>query len=634
MQSSNGLLTDSDQVSCGEENHIDSAHPTPDTRRHGTWRNGTLQQSWRTCNLPLSGMPCWSSTELGEALEAHQHVLLQRLEQWILVQEGRQKTILSNVLSSRGSFDTERTDLSEVWSRLYEAEASQVLMSEVCEQKALTCQSDFVNVVAVATNAEGSPRNDKKRKDTSGQSFQRYTSLQEVREKDLVNVGTVPLVTKSMSIRKQVQSVSAKIKKMTRSSWFEIFFACMIGSNAVLLGVEVIVSASANVNSMTFSLIQVIFTAIFLMELLLRLVGGNGCRQFFLHSETQAWNIFDTIVVLCSLVETMIHFVLLKGEDPHSDSLSRWVRMARVARLARVLRIMRIVRFVGPLRVLVVSIASTLRTLCWAMLLLLIIIYVFAVLIAQATADHFKQGSSDSFIQDKNTELDRYWGSLPVAMYTLFMSISGGVNWITVIEPLDKLGLLWGVLFIFFIVFSSFAVLNVMTGVFCESAIRSAQNNYEVKVQAVMSDRQRYISKLKSLFEQIDMNGSGELELEALHHLWCEESMRAFFTSLELEPNDCWMFFTILASHCESGVKIEEFVDGCMKLKGTAKAFDVAVISLELKHLSSQLIDFMNTVEDKLNKLSYLFRDEPKSQPHRRRTQRSKTVTVVKCEPM
>merc|ERR1712224_1013295 len=70
-----------------------------------------------------------------------------------------------------------------------------------------------------------------------------------------------------------------------------------------------------------------------------------------------------------------------------------------------------------------------------------------------------------------------YWASLPASMFTLFKAISNGVGWHDVLVPLSRVG--WGLeaLFSSYIVFAYFAVLNVVTGTFCSSAIEAAQRD-------------------------------------------------------------------------------------------------------------------------------------------------------------
>mmetsp|Transcript_55725 Transcript_55725/g.102219 ORF Transcript_55725/g.102219 Transcript_55725/m.102219 type:complete len:221 (-) Transcript_55725:18-680(-) len=187
-------------------------------------------------------------------------------------------------------------------------------------------------------------------------------------------------------------------------------------------------------------------------------------------------------------------------------------------------------------------------------------------------------------------------------MYTLFMSIAGGVSWETAVFVIADVHWVWGAFFTCFIAFSSFALVNVMTAVFCQSAIESAQRNVDVKWQAMCADKRKHIETLKRLFKSLEGNAKGTLSVKKLQRCWGDEAMQAFLNSMDLEPDDCWTFFAILDKQAKE-VSASEFVEGCLRLKGYAKAFDMAVLTYELRHLSKQNITFMNRMQECMNSI-------------------------------
>ena len=80
------------------------------------------------------------------------------------------------------------------------------------------------------------------------------------------------------------------------------------------------------------------------------------------------------------------------------------------------------------------------------------------------------------------------------------MSVTGGVSWEEVLGPLKAINAFWVVLFLFYICFTHFAVLNVLTAVFCQSAIDGAQNDHASKVHAVLANKQVHLAKIHELF--------------------------------------------------------------------------------------------------------------------------------------
>lgn len=83
----------------------------------------------------------------------------------------------------------------------------------------------------------------------------------------------------------------------------------------------------------------------------------------------------QAVIVVSSWVDIIIEMMESSGETGVSSSI-RILRLLRVSRLLRIVKTLWIVRFVGALRTLVASLVDTFKPLFWAMLLLLIIIYI------------------------------------------------------------------------------------------------------------------------------------------------------------------------------------------------------------------------------------------------------------------
>lgn len=100
------------------------------------------------------------------------------------------------------------------------------------------------------------------------------------------------------------------------------------------------------------------------------------------------------------------------------------------------------------LRTLVTSIAHTLKALFWALTLLSLIVYVFAILFSQAV--HSASLEVETALA-ASVASEKYFRSLPDTMLTLFMSIAGGVSWEHVIYPLKDIHVVWALFFLFYV---------------------------------------------------------------------------------------------------------------------------------------------------------------------------------------
>lgn len=387
---------------------------------------------------------------------------------------------------------------------------------------------------------------------------------------------------------------------------FEPFFAGTIITNSIVIGLQVeLVARQPEMESSTeFFVIQNVYATAFFVELVMRVLASG--RLFFYHNDLSNlfWNYLDLFVVLSSLVELVLDIMRLSAdEDPVDDgpdgsqgvSNVRIIRLIRITRLVRVIRVLKIVRFVRALRTLVYSILCTLRSLFWAMLLLVMIFYLFGILFTQAASDHLKVHGQESFSGGRAMAF--YWASLPKSMYTLFKVVTGGVTWEVAAAPLSDIDGIWLVIFIIFVTFALFAVLNVITGVFCQSAIEGAQNDYELVVQSHLANRRMYCGKIRQLFADIDLDGSGTINVNEFEMHLKNEKVKAYFASLELDIEDAWALFKLLDTDDSNVIDLEEFLMGCMRLKGSAKAIEVAKLTYDQKQMRKRLHSFTSYVE-------------------------------------
>lgn len=140
----------------------------------------------------------------------------------------------------------------------------------------------------------------------------------------------------------------------------------------------------------------------------------------------------------------------------------------------------------------------------WAVLLLVLIMYVFSITFTVAVTGYLSEHPGPWAADSAGSILHQRFGGLHNSMHTLFRAISGGLTWTDTADALVAVNWIWSYLFTFYITFCCFAVLNVMTGVFCHSAIQGSEKDQEMVIQSVLQDKQKYMSSLKDLFDQID----------------------------------------------------------------------------------------------------------------------------------
>eukprot|EP00931_Biecheleriopsis_adriatica_P018615 TRINITY_DN12988_c0_g2_i4.p1 TRINITY_DN12988_c0_g2~~TRINITY_DN12988_c0_g2_i4.p1 ORF type:complete len:525 (+),score=92.96 TRINITY_DN12988_c0_g2_i4:98-1576(+) len=383
---------------------------------------------------------------------------------------------------------------------------------------------------------------------------------------------------------------------------FEAFFAIIIIANIVIIGLEVDTLARLPVDRDTplgFGLVNTCFTLAFLFELAVRLIGA-GCWDYFLGPNCY-WNSVDLLLVLTSLVELAM-YLLETFSDTLKTTQMRAFRILRIARTLRGIRVLRLLRIISSLRMLIFSIMSTMRSLGWTIILLSLILYSFSIIFTQSVVDHCKQDQVDSGHIDMPPEcedesLALYWSSIPRSMYTLFMAITNGLSWHQAVTPLFSVSWFCVLVFITYIVFTFFAVMNVVTGVFCQSAIEGANADKDVSVMLQLANKQNYVNAIKTIFQVLDHDDSLEITMDEFQESLNDPRMQAYMESLEIHALDAWTLFKIIDTDNSGAINVEEFVNGCLQLRGSAKAVQLAKMSQENKISRKYLQAIGNVLE-------------------------------------
>merc|ERR1719216_248803 len=97
------------------------------------------------------------------------------------------------------------------------------------------------------------------------------------------------------------------------------------------------------------------------------------------------------------------------GEEIVRDMGSASLRVIRGLKMCRVLRMIRVLRFFRDLRLMICSILQSLGALSWALLLLLIIMYLFTIFFMQGAMMYMYEDPNDTLVR---VGVSTWYGSL------------------------------------------------------------------------------------------------------------------------------------------------------------------------------------------------------------------------------
>ncbi|CAK0804350.1 unnamed protein product [Prorocentrum cordatum] len=216
-------------------------------------------------------------------------------------------------------------------------------------------------------------------------------------------------------------------------------------------------------------------------------------------------------------------------------------------------------------------------------MLLVMIVFAFAVILTQAVSEHTEGGTRI----DDGDLLVKYYGDLFRSMLSLWMAVSGGISWHELTAPLNEIGSsAWMMLFLIYVTFVYFFVLNVVTGVFCQNAIEGAQTDLDLTLEAQFKEKQVYADRLKLLFEE--MNADYETDYEGLTAADIYEQMekpkvQSWFKAMDIDAKQTWKLFKALDPGNSGRISLQDFVEGCLQMKGSATRVDVESLKWEIR---------------------------------------------------
>lgn len=392
-------------------------------------------------------------------------------------------------------------------------------------------------------------------------------------------MSTTDQIQEPTALRVFFTDVQQKARLVADNLYFNVFFAFVIMSNSVFLGMQLEWSA-LRVDRFVepgFIVAHLMYAVLFTGEMFIRITAA-GPKTYFV-GNGWAWNWLDVFVVVPAWVELALDLSERNdGAEGGAASNFRIIRVFKVTRLLQVVRSLRIVRFVAALRALVLSVVDTTRQLVWALILLLLVIYSFGILFTDAALEYLFAGASEG---EDTTDLMKYFGTVFSSCSTLFRSILGGTDWDSAVDALVPVGMAWVLLFHIYIAFCGFAVLNVMTGVFVNSAIKTREKDHET----LMQNGVRLKDLVAKLWSKIDATGLGQITISEFETMFEDEAMQAFFEAIEIKAVDAWTLFDSLDVDGDHTISMDEFSERCLQLHGAARSVDLYALKKQMKNL-------------------------------------------------
>eukprot|EP00931_Biecheleriopsis_adriatica_P087534 TRINITY_DN6199_c0_g5_i1.p1 TRINITY_DN6199_c0_g5~~TRINITY_DN6199_c0_g5_i1.p1 ORF type:complete len:693 (+),score=161.84 TRINITY_DN6199_c0_g5_i1:95-2173(+) len=350
---------------------------------------------------------------------------------------------------------------------------------------------------------------------------------------------------------------------------FEYTTLAFIAINAAWMGYDTDMNTASTLldAKLEFVIMENIFCGYFLLEWLVRFLAfKNKCLCY-----KDRWFVFDTALVFSMVLETwVLNLVLLAtGISLEGTKALRWFRLGRLTRLARMARLL---RAFPELLIMVKAIVISMKTVVYALLLLLIMVYVFSIAFTQLM---------EGKLQPEGTVSHDFFRSVPISMNTLLLS--GALpDQAGLIDDMQAESPAYYLLMLAFLFFASLTVMNMLIGILCDVISAVSEIEKEGILISGVKEQLQQLMKEKNL-------GNEEHGMNRLHYEQLLLNPRAakVFEHLGVDVFGLVDVADILfADDADKEVSFQDFMECVLELRGsnTATVKDV----IELRKLISK----------------------------------------------
>jgi hypothetical protein len=236
--------------------------------------------------------------------------------------------------------------------------------------------------------------------------------------------------------------------------------------------------------------------------------------------------------------------------------------------------------------------------------MLTFIFYIFSLIFVQGTIGFMLEHKEDLGNPDY-ADLQRYFGSVQEGMLSLLKATTGGMDWEVFYDSMLLSGTSNALCFILFIAFFQISLLNVLTGIFVENAMKLAQPDPYTRALEQRKAEILEADELRHACKRLDKGHSGYISAEEFESEIQHGKLRAHLRVLGLDMRDPRKFFCALQyASGQTDVDIDAFVTGCLKLKGPASSIDLQSLIADTHLVDENQRDLKRFLEGKLDKIA------------------------------
>lgn len=381
------------------------------------------------------------------------------------------------------------------------------------------------------------------------------------------------------------QSSEEFYDEILHSVGFNLFISGLIVANAIVIGLE-----TDNQEEELWAIMEFVFLGIFTVELVLRLIVSGPKKFFSYNNDDFSWNLFDFCVVFAGCLD------VISDMSPVRHEKGSFMTFLRIIRLLRVMRMIRLLRFLRDFHVLTFGFAAAAVAIRNCSILMLAAIYVSSIMCVRVILPFMQDNAHEEF-------LEAHFGSLRKSMLSLFFLLSEP-DLMPYWDVLKDDGLLAAFL-IGFVVFVSFGIVGLLTGLVCESMFDKNDARVEQERAEAEEKRQRIIKNCEKIFETI-ASSQGHAAIEDIMHVLPELDALFVEEGVTFAREDLVNTVNCMDTDGSGSIDRDEFCHSILHLAEGLRPISI----MELHYLTSQTKMKVDRCESLLALIAHHFEPE------------------------
>mmetsp|Transcript_51960 Transcript_51960/g.134394 ORF Transcript_51960/g.134394 Transcript_51960/m.134394 type:complete len:535 (+) Transcript_51960:44-1648(+) len=357
---------------------------------------------------------------------------------------------------------------------------------------------------------------------------------------------------------------------------FDVTMSILIIFNTIVIGLEVDFANPAS-REVWWVLLEALFCIVFLVEVFFK-IYYHSCKWII----WDVWNVITFVVAMITL------FAFIASFSSMGMGSIRMISLIRVAGLVRLTRLIRRYKALEELRLVVQGLVESFQTIAWTVILATVFIYICAVLLTKQIGHNTDTYGTYRKLSG-GWDHEEYFGTVGRSMYTLLQAMTLD-SWSSKIAR-HTIANQWYMtaFWIFFLLVSTFGIMNIVVSVIVELMLTASQNNEKRLKLREDRTRRAELESIKEIFRSGDEDRSNSLDLDEFLKACKKPEVQMRMRQLELPLSDAAKLFGVIDEDGSRSLSFNEFITGCMKLKGPAQSKELLAIQAHADSLAKKM---------------------------------------------